>query len=125
VATGTLAFNGLVSNFYGAISGAGNFSIGGGGADTINAGTTISTKGWTIAQAGTDVTLNVALSYSGFFKEQSGATLTLTPSNNLTLNNSASFVDATVNGSGILVLAGGHKVTIAAARSARESPLTS
>jgi hypothetical protein len=113
VATGTLAFNGLVSNFYGPISGAGTFSIGGGGgADTINAGTTISTKGWTIAQAGTDVTLNVALSYSGFFKAQSGATLTLTPSNNLTLNNSASFVDATVNGSGILVLAGGHRVTM-------------
>ena len=113
VATGTLAFNGLVCNFYGPISGAGTFSIGGGGgADTLNAGTTISTKGWTIAQAGTDVTLNVALSYSGFFKAQSGATLTLTPSNNLTLNNSASFVDATVNGSGILVLAGGHRVTM-------------
>jgi hypothetical protein len=32
VATGTLAFNGLVSNFYGPISGAGTFSIGGGGA---------------------------------------------------------------------------------------------
>jgi hypothetical protein len=112
VATGTLAFNGLVSNFYGPISGAGTFSIGGGGADTINAGTTISTKGWTIAQAGTDVTLNVALSYSGFFKAQSGATLTLTPSNDLTLNNSASFVDATVNGSGILVLASGHRVTM-------------
>ncbi len=112
VATGTLAFNGLVSNFYGAISGAGALSIGGGGADSINAGTTINTKGWTIAQAGTDVTLNVALSYSGFFKEQSGATLTLTPSNNLTLNNSASFVDATVNGSGTLMLAGGHRVTV-------------
>jgi hypothetical protein len=107
VATGTLAFNGLVSNFYGPISGAGTFSIGGGGADTINAGTTISTKGWTIAQAGTDVTLNVALSYSGFFKAQSGATLTLTPSNNLTLNNSASFAGATVNGSGVLTLSGG------------------
>ena len=112
VATGTLAFNGLISNFYGAISGAGTFSIGGGGADLINAGTTINTRGWTIAQAGTDVTLNVALSYSGFFREQSGATLTLTPSNDLTLNNSASFVDATVNGSGILMLTGGHKVTM-------------
>ena len=112
VATGTLAFNGLISNFYGPISGAGTFSIGGGGANSINAGTTISTKAWTIAQAGTDVTLNVALSYSGFFKEQSGTTLTLTPSNDLTLNNSASFAGATVNGSGILMLAGGHKVTM-------------
>ena len=112
VATGTLAFNGLVSNFYGAISGAGTLSIGGGGADSINAGTTITTRGWTIAQSGTDVTLNVALSYSGFFKELPGATLTLTPSNDLTLNNSASFAGATVNGSGVLTLAGGHRVTM-------------
>jgi hypothetical protein len=112
VATGTLAFNGLVSNFYGAISGAGTFSIGGGGADSINAGTAITTRGWTIAQSGTDVTLNVALSYSGFFKELPGATLTLTPSNDLTLNNSASFAGATVNGSGVLTLSGGHRVTM-------------
>jgi hypothetical protein len=112
VATGTLAFNGLVSNFYGAISGAGTLSIGGGGADSINAGTTITTRGWTIAQSGTDVTLNVALSYSGFFKELPGTTLTLTPSNDLTLNNSASFAGATVNGSGVLTLAGGHRVTM-------------
>ena len=112
VATGTLAFNGLVSNFYGPISGAGTFSIGGSGADSINAGTTISTRGWTIAQSGTDVTLNVALSYSGFFKELPGATLTLTPSNDLTLNNSASFAGATVNGSGVLTLSGGHRVTM-------------
>jgi hypothetical protein len=112
VATGTLAFNGLVSNFYGAIFGAGTFSIGGGGADSINAGTTISTKGWTIAQAGTDVTLNVALSYSGTFSVRSGAILTLTPSNDLTLNNAANFANATVNGSGTLVLAGGHTVTM-------------
>jgi hypothetical protein len=112
VAIGTLAFNGLISNFYGAISGAGKLSIGGGGADSINAGATIKTRGWTITQAGTDVTLNVALSYSGVFNEQSGTTLTLTQSNNLTLNNSASFVNATVNGPGILMLAGGHRVTM-------------
>ena len=112
VATGTLAFNGLISNFYGPISGAGTFSIGGSGAASIYSGTTISTKAWTITQSGTDVTLNTALSYSGFFKAQSGTTLTLTPSNDLTLNNSASFVDATVNGSGMLVLSGGHEVTM-------------
>jgi hypothetical protein len=112
VATGTLAFNGLVSNFYGPISGAGTLSIGGSGADSINAGTTITTKGWTITQAGTDVTLNVPLSYSGFFKAQSGTVLTLTTSNNLTLNNSASFAGATVNGSGTVMLSGGHRVTM-------------
>jgi autotransporter passenger strand-loop-strand repeat protein len=107
VAHGTLAFNGLVSNFYEAISGAGTFSIGGGGTDAIDTGTTINTRGWTITQADTDVTLNVALSYSGIFREQSGATLTLTPSNKLTLTNSASFTDATIDGSGTLTLAGG------------------
>ena len=112
VATGTLAFDGLVSNFYGAISGAGTFSIGGSGAASINSGTTISTRGWTIAQAGTDVTLNTPLSYSGLFKEQSGTTLTLTSSNTLTLNNSASFAGATINGSGVVSLAGGHRVTM-------------
>jgi len=112
VATGTLAFNGLVSNFYGAISGAGTFSIGGGGAASIGAGTTVTTKAWTIARAGTDVTLNVALSYSGFFRAQSGTTLTLTPSNSLTVNNSASFVDATVDGSGVLMIAGGRGATV-------------
>jgi autotransporter passenger strand-loop-strand repeat protein len=107
VASGTLAFNGLSNNFSDAISGAGTFSIGGGGTDAIDAGTTIKTSGWTITHAGTDVTLNAGLSYSGTFREQSGATLTLTPSNNLTLTNSASFTDATIDGSGILTLAGG------------------
>ena len=108
VATGTLAFNGLSNNFSDVISGAGTFSIGGGGTDAINTGTTINTRGWAITHADTDVTLNEALSYSGTFREQSGATLTLTPSNNLTLTNSASFTDATIDGSGILTLAGGN-----------------
>jgi autotransporter passenger strand-loop-strand repeat protein len=111
VALGTLAFDGLSNNFSDAITGAGTFSVGGGGADAINTGTTINTSGWTITHADTDVTLNVALSYSGIFREQSGATLTLTPSNNLTLTNSATFTDATIDGSGILTLAGG-KVTM-------------
>lgn len=125
VATGTLAFNGLVSNFYGAISGAGTFSIGGGGAASIGAGTTVTTKAWTIARAGTDVTLNVALSYSGFFRAQSGTTLTLTPSNSLTVNNSASFVDATVDGSGVLMIAGGRGATVSGGTIARALPSTS
>jgi fibronectin-binding autotransporter adhesin len=105
VASGTLAFDGLSNNFSDAIAGAGTFSIGGGGTDAIDTGTTINTSGWTITHAGTDVTLNAALSYSGIFREQSGATLTLTPTNNLTLTNSASFTDGTIDGSGILTLA--------------------
>ena len=98
-------------DFSEAISGAGAFSIGGGGNDAIEAGTTIDTSRWIITGANTDVTLNEALSYSGTFREQPGATLTLTPSNNLTLTHSAVFTDATIGGSGTLTLAGA-KVTM-------------
>jgi large repetitive protein len=96
IAIGTLAFNGLLNNFYSVISGAGTFSIGGGGANFLFNGTAISTSGWTITGAGTDVTVDVPLDYSGAFTEQSGATLTLTSSNLLTLSN-ATF-DGTVTG---------------------------
>ena len=110
VASGVLAFDGP-AYFSEAISGAGAFSIGGAGNDAIDAGTTIDTAGWIITGANTDVTLNEALSYSGTFREQPGATLTLTPSNNLTLTHSAVFTDATIGGSGTLTLAGA-KVTM-------------
>ena len=67
VASGTLAFNGLSNNFSDVISGAGTFSIGGGGTDAIDTGTTIKTSGWTITHAGTDVTLNEGLKHSRHF----------------------------------------------------------
>ena len=107
--SGTLAFNGLQGWFYGSISGVGIFSLGGGSADAINSGTTITSSGWTITDAGTDATLNKSLSYSGTFVEQSGATLTLAEA--LTLTGSASFANATVNGSGMLTTDGPTSVT--------------
>ena len=89
VMTGTLQFDGgeaLISGelhselnqagpnvFAGSISGAGIFSLGGGGTDDIDSGVTITTSGWTITDAGTEVTLNESLSYSGTFTDQSGA----------------------------------------------------
>ena len=85
--SGTLAFNDLQGWFYGSISGAGIFSLGGGSADAINSGTTITTSGWTITDAGTDVTLNESLTYSGTFTDQSGANLTLASDVTLTLAN--------------------------------------
>ena len=89
--------------------GAGIFSLGGGSADAINTGTSITSSGWTITDAGTDATLNEVLSYSGTFMEQSGATLTL--AKELTLTGSASFANATVNGSGKLTIDGPTSVT--------------
>jgi Hint domain len=99
VNSGTLAFDGPnasdgASVFSGAVSGAGTFSLGGGSADQIDSGTTISTAGWTITDAATEVTLNTLLNYSGTFTQQSGAALTL--NDNLTLSN-ATF-DGTVTG---------------------------
>ena len=92
VDVGTLAFDGHESSFEGPISGAGTFSLGGGGADEIDSSTTIATSGWTITDAGTNVTLNESLSYSGTFTDQSGANLTLASDVTLTLAN--------LNGSG-------------------------
>jgi hypothetical protein len=112
IAVGTLAFNGSVNDFYSLISGNGTFSLGNGGTDAIEGGTTISTNGWTIAGPGTDVTLNEALSYSGTFAEQSGATLTLTSANFLTLSN-ATFDGTVTGGSGTeIVVAGGGMLQI-------------
>ncbi len=101
VATGTLAFDGPNNIFTTytpigtTISGAGTLNLGGGGADSINAATTITTGSWTITGTGTAVTLNEALTYSGIFTEQSGSSLSL--NDNLTLGN-ATF-DGAVTGS--------------------------
>ena len=69
------------------ISGNGIFALGGGGADEIDGGTTITTSGWTITDANTDVTLNESLTYLGTFTDQSGANLTLAGGETLTLEN--------------------------------------
>jgi autotransporter passenger strand-loop-strand repeat protein len=105
VASGTIAFDGPSNIFTTTISGIGTFSLGGGGTDAINSGTTINTSGWIITDA--DVTLNTTLSYTGTFTEQSGSTLTLNDS--LTLSNAT--VAGTVTGSStaqIIVASGGR-----------------
>ncbi len=117
--TGTLAFNGPNGIFEDTISGAGTFSLGGGGSDAINADfvydiatgahnnvSTISSGGWTITDTNTVVTLNEVLTYSGNFTEQSGATLTLTSNNNLTLQGPATFINANVDGLGNIETSG-------------------
>jgi hypothetical protein len=111
IVTGTLAFDGFVNNFHSEVTGAGVLAIGGGGTDSIGNGTTVSAGGWIIKDAGTDVTLDVPLTYTGAFDLQSGTTLTLTTSNNLTLSH-ATF-DGTVTGSGAaIVLASGGTLSI-------------
>ena len=91
--TGVLAFDGSVSDFYGSISGGGTFTLGDGGQDAINSGTSIAAQtAWTVTDAKTIVTLNESLSYSGEFVDQSGADLTLAGGVTLTLAN--------LNGSG-------------------------
>ena len=93
VAIGTLAFNGSSagpaggSRFSSSVTGAGVFSLGGGGSDQIESGATISTAGWTFTDANTNVTLQEALSYAGAFTDESGATLTLANDVTLTLTN--------------------------------------
>ena len=99
----------IAAYFDNPFSGAGTLSIGGGGNDQIESGTTIATGGWIISGTGTEVTLNEALSYSGTFLEQSGTTLTL--ADELTLTGSATFANATVDGSGTLTTNGPTSVT--------------
>ena len=83
---GTLAFDGATNNFAGSISGAGTFTLGGGGTDAINSGTSIATQtAWTVTDAKTVVTLNESLSYSGTFTDELGANLTLASGVTLTL----------------------------------------
>ena len=85
----TLEYSGYNNIFSDTISGAGIFSLAGGSADAINSGTSIASSGWTITDAGTDVTLNESLSYAGAFTDESGATLTLANDVTLTLTNLA------------------------------------
>jgi hypothetical protein len=112
VASGsTLAFNGLSNQFYGPITGTGGtFSLGGGGTDSINSSTTISTSAWTITDAGTDVTLNETLTYAGTFLENSGTTLNL--NDDLTLSNAT--IDGSVIGSSAaeIIMASGSNLQI-------------
>ena len=110
VANGVLQFDGSSNSFSGAIGGAGQFAIGGGGVSTIAAGATISTSAFNIYDNGTVVTLGGNLSYGGAFNQGFGSTVnlnghTLTLSGPVDLFNS-NFGTPTINGSGALATSG-------------------
>ena len=91
VSVGTLQFNGASNNFAAqAITGAGTFTIGGGGASTIGAGTSIGTAGFVIGAGGTTVALAESLAYAGSFRQASSSVVDL-GANTLTLSGPASF----------------------------------
>ncbi len=110
VANGNLQFNGPSNSFNGAISGAGQFTIGGGGVDSINSGTTIATNGFNVVDSGTVVTLGENLNFANTFTQAFGSAINLN-GHTLTLSGAASFFNAnfgtpTVNGSGTLATSG-------------------
>jgi fibronectin-binding autotransporter adhesin len=81
----------------GGVSGAGTLALTG-GAFTLEAGAAVSVANWSMAGAGTTVSLAGARGYAGAFSVSTGATLGLA-GGNLNLTGSATFAGATVNGS--------------------------
>ena len=110
VASGNLQFNGPSNSFSGAISGAGQFALGGGGGHAINAGATITTGTFGVYDNGTIVTLGENLTYANTFNQGYGSVINLN-GHTLTLSGTASFFNQnfgtpTVNGSGTLATNG-------------------
>ena len=106
VAAGTIEFEGVYNSIAGAVSGAGEFELGGASNDTIASGATISTAAFLISDGGTLVTLGENLSYTGIFTLQNSATLDL-GGNSLTLSGTDTFQNSsTVDGTGTLVTTG-------------------
>jgi Hint domain len=112
IASGTLAFNGLGNDFFGLVTGAGVLSMGGGGSDIVNTSTAFSTAGWTVTGAGTDVTLDAPMTYAGAFALGTGATLTLTGANNLTLAHATFGGTVTSNGTAAIGISAGGTLEI-------------
>jgi hypothetical protein len=111
IATGALEFSGPNDSFAGAISGAGQFAIGG-GSEVIKAGTTIATGTFGIFNGGTLVTLAENLGYAGILNIENGATLDLAGVA-LTLSGTDTFANTVVDGSGTLVTAHGGTSDVA------------
>jgi hypothetical protein len=99
---GTIEFRGPQDSFAGAISGAGQVYLGGGGKDAINKGTTVTAAIFTISDGGTVATLNESLSLANAFNLVSSATLDLAAVT-LTLSGTDNFSSAELNGNGSLV----------------------
>ncbi len=109
ITTGTIDFDGG-GTFAGAISGPGTLILGG-GAEAINAGTTIATGALGIS-GNAAVTLNTNLSYSGTLTQAAGTSLAL-GGNSLTLSGAGSTLAGGLTGTGTLALASGAAVTLA------------
>ena len=113
VATGTLEFRAGTDSFAGAISGNGEFALGGGSQDAINAGTTISTATFAITDSGTVATLGESLGYAKTFMLQNGAFLDINGVNRkLTLSGTSFFVNAEIGGTGTLITAAGSSTDV-------------
>ena len=113
VATGVLEFRFGTDSFAGAISGNGEFALGGGGKDTINAGTTISTATFAITDGGTVATLGESLGYAKTFMLQNGALLDINGVNRkLTLSGTTFLVNAEIGGTGTLTTTVGSSTDV-------------
>jgi fibronectin-binding autotransporter adhesin len=99
IQTGTINFTGVVDSFTGAISGSGQFEIGGGSA-IFGTGTAISTKIFTISSA--TVTLGAPLSYlSGAFNFENS--LLSLGGFSLTVSGTDSLSNSTIDGTGTVI----------------------
>lgn len=113
VATGTLEFRAGTDSFAGAISGNGEFAIGGDSKDAINAGTTISTATFAITDGGTVATLGESLGYAKTFMLQNGAQLDINGVNRkLTLSGTTFLVNAEIGGTGTLTTTVGSSTDV-------------
>jgi hypothetical protein len=112
IASGTLAFDGVSNNFFSFVTGAGVLNMGGGGADIVNTQTAFATSAWTVTDAGTDVTLDAPMTYGGAFALGSGATLTLTGANNLTLGHATFGGTVASNGTAAIGISAGGTLEI-------------
>ena len=93
-----------VSNINGAVAGSGTLSLTG-GLTTFDGSGSISVGSWSLSGAGTDVTLDQGLAYSGDFQAGSGTSLTLS-GGNLTLTGQAGFAGVSDSGSDALFAEG-------------------
>jgi hypothetical protein len=103
-ATGTLEFGGPDNSFAGAISGAGQFALGGGSNNLIAAGAAIASATFGISDTGTLVTLGKNLSYTGTFNLENSSILDLAGFT-LNLSGTDTFSDLpTIDGTGASML---------------------
>jgi hypothetical protein len=111
VETGTLMLTGSTIGITGFIEGAGTIQFGPGNA-TLSGAASITTAGWTLAGAGTQVTVARNLGFGGAFAASIGTELTIDTGDLLKLTGAASFLRDTVDGGGVLATEGSTSVAI-------------